>query len=126
MRTVSSGDQAAYAQILCIIQVTQRYVPHIRRPGSREWLAIDVETWVLAPDTFWASHTGYGDCSLLAPQLASANTPAWFVTPLNMAFAECPSEERITRRVQEGADRTARTIENQEDKIGQLRDVPPR
>src|SRR5215471_11213771 len=36
--------------------VTQRYVPHMRRPGSRERLAIDVEAWVLAPDAFLANH----------------------------------------------------------------------
>ena len=33
-------------------------MPHIRRPGSRERLAIDVETWVLAPDAFLANHNG--------------------------------------------------------------------
>src|SRR5215831_17285732 len=38
--------------------LTQRYMPRAcGLPGSREPLAIDVETWVLAPDAFLANHT---------------------------------------------------------------------
>jgi hypothetical protein len=37
--------------------VTQRYVPpHPGLPGSREPIAIDMETTVLAPDAFLANH----------------------------------------------------------------------
>jgi hypothetical protein len=39
--------------------VTQRYVPpHPGLSGSRGPLAIDLGTWVLSPDAFWANHRG--------------------------------------------------------------------
>ena len=46
-------------RLLADNHVTQRYMPpHRAFRGSREPLAIDVETWVLAPDAFLANHRG--------------------------------------------------------------------
>jgi hypothetical protein len=49
-------------------------------PGSREPLAIDVKTWVLAPDAFLANHNlavGAVDCFYGTPHKPTALRPIW-------------------------------------------------